>query len=140
MWDLVGAISDEALCQILELLLKGNPETSHALLQQVQMLFSQSKSAVTLLEGLVRLMNLLQLAVDNPQLEQAPAVYPILEATWERLCEIADKIIDGTWNLTMEDVVKMRSSIGQAAPQIGRSAQPQLWAESLLLDLLGVVV
>ena len=136
VWDMVGAVSDEALCEILELLLQRDREHSYALLHQVQTLFAQGKSATTLLEGLVRLLNLLQIAYTNPDLDQTPTVYPILESTWDRLCGVADGMIDSKLPLQLEDIVRIRSTIRQAASQIGRSPQPQLWAEALLLDLL----
>ena len=40
----------------------------------------------------------------------------------------------------VEELRQMNSLIRQAEPQIRQAAQPQIWLESLLMELAGVVV
>ncbi|WP_126146685.1 DNA polymerase III subunit gamma/tau [Synechococcus elongatus] len=123
VWDLLGAVPERQLLQLLEAIAANDPE---ALLTLIRQLLDRGREPLTVLQNLTAFSRDLLIARTAPQRRDLTTV---TEATWQELCTFAED-----W--TPEQILQLQQHLRQSELQIKNTTQPRLWLEVALLGLL----
>ncbi|MCJ2544195.1 DNA polymerase III subunit gamma/tau [Thermostichus vulcanus] len=123
VWDLVGAIPERHLLDLIDALAAQNAQ---GVLTQARQLLEHGKEPLVLVQNLVGFYRDLLLIKTAPEQRELVA---LTDSTWEALRERAP-------NYSVEILLAAQSHLRQCEPQIRQSGQPRLWLEIALMDLL----
>ncbi|AZB72858.1 DNA polymerase III subunit gamma/tau [Synechococcus elongatus] len=123
VWDLLGAVPERQLLQLLEAIAANDPE---ALLTFIRQLLDRGREPLTVLQNLTAFSRDLLIARTAPQRRDLTTV---TEATWQALCTFAQ-----AWS--PERILQLQQHLRQSELQIKNTTQPRLWLEVALLGLL----
>ncbi|MFQ3614892.1 MAG: DNA polymerase III subunit gamma/tau [Cyanobacteriota bacterium] len=123
VWDLVGAIPERHLLNLIDALAAQNAQ---GVLTQARQLLEHGKEPLVLVQNLVGFYRDLLLIKTAPEQRELVA---LTDPTWEALRERAP-------NYSVEILLAAQSHLRQCEPQIRQSGQPRLWLEIALMDLL----
>ncbi|MEN9225169.1 MAG: DNA polymerase III subunit gamma/tau [Thermostichus sp. HHBFW_bins_43] len=123
VWDLVGAIPERHLLELLDALMA---QDAQAVLSQARQLLEHGKEPLVLVQNLVAFYRDLLLIKTAPDRRELVA---LTDPTWEALQQRAP-------SYSVEKIVAAQSHLRQCEPQIRQSGQPRLWLEIALIDLL----
>ena len=123
VWNLVGAIPERDLLQVLTALESGDPAT---LLVHLRSLLDQGKEPQSVLQHLASFCRDLILAKTAPHRRE---LVSLTEETWQALIDHAQR-----WSLPT--LLSMQEKLRQAESLIRQSHQPRLWLEITVLELL----
>jgi DNA polymerase III subunit gamma/tau len=132
IWRLTGAVPESLLLEMIDALCAEVAIEIRvaSVIEQSRSLINSNKSPIAITQGLARVVQLIAIARVRPEPLQGEA---ISSQAWAKIQKIQDMFI-------VEELRQMNSLIRQAEPQIRQAAQPQIWLESLLMELAGVVV
>jgi DNA polymerase III subunit gamma/tau len=131
VYALTGAVPEPLLLKMVRTLSEQTDvETRIAnLLEQSRVLAAGNKSPIAVVQGLARMIQLLAVAASR----ETPLKGEMISAQgWEQIQELL-----GTFVVT--ELRSLNTMIRLGEPQIRLAAQPQIWLESLLMDIAGVV-
>lgn len=123
VWDLIGAVSEPDLVQLLQAIAHNHPES---LLDCARSIMERGKEPLTLLQNLAGFYRDLLIAKTAPQRNDLVAVTP---STWKALCEQATN-----WDIS--SILVGQQHLAKSEVQIKNTTQPRLWLEVTLLGLL----
>ncbi|MGQ9837966.1 MAG: DNA polymerase III subunit gamma/tau [Cyanobacteriota bacterium] len=123
VWDLVGAIPEQHLLQLIDALAAQDVQ---GVLTQVRQLLEHGKEPLVLVQNLVGFYRDLLLIKTAPVQRE---LVTLTDPTWEALRQRAP-------NYSVEILLAAQSHLRQCEPQIRQSGQPRLWLEIALMDLL----
>jgi DNA polymerase-3 subunit gamma/tau len=123
VWDLVGAVPENDLMELLQSIKNDNPT---ALIDMTRHLMDRGREPLIVLQSLASFYRDLLIAKAAPERSNLVA---LTDATWEKLCNFArdwdaELILAGQKHLQTHEV------------QIKNTTQPRLWLEVTLLGLL----
>jgi DNA polymerase-3 subunit gamma/tau len=123
VWDLVGAVPENDLMELLQAIKNDNPT---ALIDMTRHLMDRGREPLIVLQSLASFYRDLLIAKAAPKRSDLVA---LTSATWEKLCNFArdwdaELILAGQKHLQTHEV------------QIKNTTQPRLWLEVTLLGLL----
>jgi DNA polymerase-3 subunit gamma/tau len=123
VWDLVGAVPENDLMDLLQAIKNDNPT---ALIDMTRHLMDRGREPLIVLQSLASFYRDLLIAKAAPERSNLVA---LTDATWEKLCNFArdwdaELILAGQKHLQTHEV------------QIKNTTQPRLWLEVTLLGLL----
>jgi DNA polymerase-3 subunit gamma/tau len=123
VWDLVGAVPENDLMELLQAIKNDNPT---ALIDMTRHLMDRGREPLIVLQSLASFYRDLLIASSAPKRSDLVA---LTSATWEKLCNFArewdaELILAGQKHLQTHEV------------QIKNTTQPRLWLEVTLLGLL----
>jgi DNA polymerase-3 subunit gamma/tau len=122
VWDLVGAIPERHLLELIDALLA---QDIQGMLTQARQLLEHGKEPLVLVQNLVAFYRDLLLIKTAPQQRELVA---LTDPTWEALRQ-------RTPNYSVEMILAAQSHLRQCEPQIRQSGQPRLWLEIALTEL-----
>ncbi|MCF2971150.1 DNA polymerase III subunit gamma/tau [Synechococcus sp. Nb3U1] len=123
VWDLVGAIPERHLLDLIDALAA---QDAQGVLTQARQLLEHGKEPLVLVQNLVAFYRDLLLIKTAPQQRE---LVTLTDPTWEALRQRAP-------NYSVEMLLSAQSHLRQCEPQIRQSGQPRLWLEIALMDLL----
>lgn len=123
VWDLVGAVPERSLVELLQAIRSSNAEL---VLTQTRHLLDHGKEPLAVLQNLVGFCRDLLLAKTVPQRRDLVA---LTKETWDHLCQLA-------LQFQSEEILGLQRRLRDAEPQLRHTTQPRLWLEVTLLDLL----
>jgi len=123
VWDLVGAVPERDLMELLEAIASDNSE---AVLDRSRHLLDRGKEPLTVLQNLAGFYRDLLIAKTAPNRSDLVAVTP---PTWEKMCAFAHK-----WDTNI--ILAGGQHLRACEAQIKNTTQPRLWLEMSLLGLL----
>ncbi|MFQ3585703.1 MAG: DNA polymerase III subunit gamma/tau, partial [Cyanobacteriota bacterium] len=123
VWDLVGAIPERHLLDLIDALAA---QDAQGVLTQARQLLEHGKEPLVLVQNLVAFYRDLLLIKTAPERRELVA---LTDPTWEALRQRAP-------NYSVEILLAAQSHLRQCEPQIRQSGQPRLWLEIALMDLL----
>ncbi|MEN9231247.1 MAG: DNA polymerase III subunit gamma/tau [Thermostichus sp. DG02_5_bins_236] len=123
VWDLVGAIPERHLLDLIDALAA---QDAQGVLTQARQLLEHGKEPLVLVQNLVGFYRDLLLIKTAPEQRELVA---LTDPTWEALRQRAP-------NYSVEMILAAQSHLRQCEPQIRQSGQPRLWLEIALMDLL----
>lgn len=131
--QLTGAVPEQALLEMMASIIAPeltlDPALTVGLVDQAQTLAARGKSPIAILEGLTRMM---QLTMQAKYTDSPPRLTPVRPQTWETLQNLA--------TLAELSLLRQVNALLRAAePQIRQSMSPQLWLESVLLEVMALV-
>jgi DNA polymerase III subunit gamma/tau len=123
VWDLVGAVSEQDLFELILAIATDNPET---VITQCRKLLDRGREPLTVLQNLANFYLSLLIAKTAPQRNDLVAV---TAETWSKLIQEADN-----WQLST--ILQGQKKLKDSEVQIRNTTQPRLWLEITLLSLL----
>ncbi|WP_373537935.1 DNA polymerase III subunit gamma/tau [Microcoleus sp.] len=123
VWDLVGAVPENDLMELLQAIEKDNPT---ALIDMTRHLMDRGREPLIVLQSLASFYRDLLIAKTAPKRSDLVA---LTAATWEKLCDVAR-------NWDTELILASQKQLQTQEVQIKNSTQPRLWLEVTLLGLL----
>ncbi|QCS50242.1 DNA polymerase III subunit gamma/tau [Picosynechococcus sp. PCC 11901] len=123
VWDLVGAVPERDLLQLLQVIHSNDPE---AVIQQCRSLLNRGREPLVVLQNLASFYLNLLIAKTAPQRGDLIAV---TQPTWEILCQEANQ-----WELST--ILQGQQHLKESEYQLKNTTQPRLWLEITLLGLL----
>lgn len=123
VWDLVGAVSEQDLFELILAIATDNPET---VITQCRKLLDRGREPLTVLQNLANFYLSLLISKTAPQRNDLVAV---TAETWSKLIQEADN-----WQLTT--ILQGQKKLKDSEVQIRNTTQPRLWLEITLLSLL----
>ncbi len=123
VWDLVGAVPEQELLELLRAIAQNNAE---AVLDRVRQLMDRGREPLTVLQNLGGFYRDLLIAKTAPTRNDLVSITP---PTWKQVCEFV-QTFEISWIL--EGQKQLRTS----EVQIKNTTQPRLWLEVTLLGLL----
>ncbi|MEG4998692.1 DNA polymerase III subunit gamma/tau [Microcoleus sp. B4-D4] len=123
VWDLVGAVPENDLMELLQAIEKDNPT---ALIDMTRHLMDRGREPLIVLQSLASFYRDLLIAKTAPKRSDLVA---LTAATWEKLCDVAR-----TWDTEL--ILASQKQLQTQEVQIKNSTQPRLWLEVTLLGLL----
>jgi len=123
VWDLVGAVPENDLMELLQAIEKDNPT---ALIDMTRHLMDRGREPLIVLQSLASFYRDLLIAKTAPKRSDLVA---LTAATWEKLCDFAR-------NWDTELILASQKQLQTQEVQIKNSTQPRLWLEVTLLGLL----
>ncbi|ANV84270.1 DNA polymerase III, subunit gamma and tau [Picosynechococcus sp. PCC 7003] len=123
VWDLVGAVPERDLLQLLQVIHSNDPE---AVIQQCRSLLNRGREPLVVLQNLASFYLNLLIAKTAPQRGDLIAV---TQPTWEILCQEASQ-----WDLAT--ILQGQQHLKESEYQLKNTTQPRLWLEITLLGLL----
>ncbi|WP_013323611.1 DNA polymerase III subunit gamma/tau [Gloeothece verrucosa] len=127
VWELVGAIPEIDLLDLIKAIRTQNPDT---ILDLCRGLMNRGKEPLTVLQNLAGFYLNLVIAKTAPSRADLVAV---TASTWNALCEEAQQ-----WRL--EEILQGQQHLKDSEVQLKNTTQPRLWLEVTLLGLLSVGV
>lgn len=125
IWELVGAIPELDLLNLIKAIRSKNPET---ILESCRHLMNRGKEPLTILQNLAGFYLNLVIAKTAPTRSDLVAV---TASTWQELCQEA-----GHW--TLEEILQGQQHLKDSEVQLKNTTQPRLWLEVTLLGLLSL--
>ena len=131
VYALTGAVPEPLLLRMIGALSEQTSvETRIAnLLELSRILAAGNKSPIAVVQGLARMIQLLAVAASRESPLKGEAVS---DQGWQQIAGLL-----GTFMIP--EIQKLNAMIRLGEPQIRLAAQPQIWLESLLVDMAGVV-
>ena len=123
VWDLVGAVPENDLMELLEAIANDN---ATALIDMTRHLMDRGREPLIVLQSLASFYRDLLIAKAAPQRSNLVA---LTAATWEKLCDFAR-------NWDAELILASQKHLQTHEVQIKNTTQPRLWLEVTLLGLL----
>ncbi|MEB3224505.1 MAG: DNA polymerase III subunit gamma/tau [Synechococcus sp.] len=123
VWDLVGAVPERDLLQLIQVIRSDDPE---AVIQQCRSLLNRGREPLVVLQNLASFYLNLLIAKTAPQRGDLIAV---TQPTWEALCLEAQ-----AWDAT--NILRGQQRLKESEYQLKNTTQPRLWLEITLLGLL----
>ena len=123
VWDLVGAVPENDLMDLLQAIKNDNPT---ALIDMTRHLMDRGREPLIVLQSLASFYRDLLIASSAPKRSDLVA---LTSATWEKLCNFA-----GTWDAEL--ILASQKHLQTHEVQIKNTTQPRLWLEVTLLGLL----
>lgn len=123
VWDLVGAVPERDLMELLKAIAADKPE---AVLDRARHIMNRGREPLILLQNLASFYRDLLIAKTAPARSDLVAITP---PTWAELCEFAQ-------NLGLETILAGQKHLQGQEVQIKNTTQPRLWLEVALLGLL----
>ena len=123
VWELVGAVPEQDLLDLLEAIASGAPE---AVLEQCRHLIDRGREPLVVLQNLANFYLNLLIAKTAPTRTDLVAV---TEPTWKQLCAQAQR-----WEL--QTILHGQQRLKDSEAQLKSTTQPYLWLEITLLELL----
>lgn len=127
VWDLVGAVPEKDLMELLETIYSEKPE---ALIDKARYIINRGREPLVLLQNLASFYRDLLIAKTAPNRQDLVA---ITSATWQQLCEFAKR-----WDSNL--IIASQKHLRESEIQIKNTTQPRLWLEVSLLGLLPSVL
>jgi DNA polymerase III subunit gamma/tau len=128
VWNLVGSVPDPSLFNLLEVLVRGDVQDSTRALELLHtILYEQGREPGAIITGLLTMLRNLQLAMTTDD----DSYSTVMPDTWTKLMELAE-----TDRCTSSRVIGLRSHIRTSDYAIRTSANPILWLECLILDVV----
>uniref|UniRef100_A0A7C3VNR3 DNA polymerase III subunit gamma/tau n=1 Tax=Planktothricoides sp. SpSt-374 TaxID=2282167 RepID=A0A7C3VNR3_9CYAN len=127
VWDLVGAVPERDLLLLLQAIAADNPEL---LLDRARELMNRGREPLTVLQNLASFYRDLLIAKTAPQRPDLAAISP---ATWDQLCQEAQK-----WDISQ--ILHSQQHLRTSETQIKNTTQPRLWLEVTILGLLPAAI
>ena len=123
VWDLVGAVPENDLMELLQAIKNDNPT---ALIDMTRHLMDRGREPLIVLQSLASFYRDLLIASSAPKRSDLVA---LTSATWEKLCNFA-----GEWDAEL--ILAGQKHLQTHEVQIKNTTQPRLWLEVTLLGLL----
>ncbi len=123
VWNLVGAVSEQDLLDLLSAIATNHPET---VIIQCRKLLDRGREPLIVLQNLANFYLSLLIAKTAPQKSE---LVTLTQETWQKLCQTAE-------NWTMEVILQGQKKLKDSEVQIKNTTQPRLWLEITLLNLL----
>ncbi|WP_293351830.1 MULTISPECIES: DNA polymerase III subunit gamma/tau [unclassified Microcoleus] len=123
VWDLVGAVPENDLMELLEAI---DTDNATALIDMTRHLMDRGREPLIVLQSLASFYRDLLIAKAAPQRSNLVA---LTAGTWEKLCTFAQ-----TWNAEL--ILASQKHLQTHEVQIKNTTQPRLWLEVTLLGLL----
>ena len=123
VWDLVGAVPENDLMELLQSIKNDNPT---ALIDMTRHLMDRGREPLIVLQSLASFYRDLLIAKAAPERSNLVA---LTDATWEKLCNFA-------LNWETELILAGQKHLQTHEVQIKNTTQPRLWLEVTLLGLL----
>jgi len=123
VWDLVGAVPENDLMDLLQAIKNDNPT---ALIDMTRHLMDRGREPLIVLQSLASFYRDLLIASSAPKRSDLVA---LTSATWEKLCNFARD-----WNAEL--ILAGQKHLQTHEVQIKNTTQPRLWLEVTLLGLL----
>ncbi len=123
VWDLVGAVPENDLMELLQAIKNDNPT---ALIDMTRHLMDRGREPLIVLQSLASFYRDLLIAKSAPERSNLVA---LTDATWEKLCNFA-------LNWETELILAGQKHLQTHEVQIKNTTQPRLWLEVTLLGLL----
>ncbi|WP_017660212.1 DNA polymerase III subunit gamma/tau [Baaleninema simplex] len=123
VWDLVGAVPEKDLFDLLEAIASNNPQS---VLERCRNLLDRGREPPIVVQNLAGFYRDLLIAKTAPNRSDLVAVTP---PTWAKLCEFAQQ-----WDASI--ILGGSQHLRQCEIQIKNTTQPRLWLEVSLLGLL----
>ncbi|MBE9095399.1 DNA polymerase III subunit gamma/tau, partial [Tychonema sp. LEGE 07203] len=123
VWDLVGAVPENDLMELLQAIEK---DDATALIDMTRHLLNRGREPLIVLQSLASFYRDLLIASSAPKRSDLVA---LTAATWEKLCDFARN-----WNAEL--ILASQKHLQTHEVQIKNTTQPRLWLEVTLLGLL----
>ena len=123
VWDLVGAVPENDLMELLQAIKNDNPT---ALIDMTRHLMDRGREPLIVLQSLASFYRDLLIAKSAPERSNLVA---LTDATWGKLCKFA-------LNWETELILASQKHLQTHEVQIKNTTQPRLWLEVTLLGLL----
>ncbi|BAZ43150.1 DNA polymerase III subunit gamma/tau [Chondrocystis sp. NIES-4102] len=123
VWDLVGAVPEQDLLQLLEAVKNNN---SIGILQQCRSLLDRGREPLVVLQNLASFYLNLLIAKTAPQ---SPDLVAVTETCWQQLCSMGKD-----WDINL--ILYGQQQLKLAEAQLKQTTQPRLWLEITLLGLI----
>ncbi|WP_293334262.1 DNA polymerase III subunit gamma/tau [Microcoleus sp. CAWBG58] len=123
VWDLVGAVPENDLMELLEAI---DTDNATALIDMTRHLMDRGREPLIVLQSLASFYRDLLIAKSAPKRSDLVA---LTAGTWEKLCTFAQ-----TWNAEL--ILASQKHLQTHEVQIKNTTQPRLWLEVTLLGLL----
>jgi DNA polymerase-3 subunit gamma/tau len=123
VWDLVGAVPEQALLALLQAIMAGQPAL---VVEQTQTLLNRGREPLVVLQNLAGFYRDLLIAKTAPGRRDLVAM---TASTWASLTQIAQ-------HFALEQILAGQQHLRSCEAQIKNSTQPRLWLEVALLGLL----
>ena len=123
VWDLVGAVSEQDLLELIQAIASDNPE---GVISQCRKLLDRGREPLIVLQNLASFYLNLLIAKTAPEKQDLVA---ITNDTWQQLCQEAQQ-----WDLST--ILQGQKKLKDSEVQIKNTTQPRLWLEITLLNLL----
>ncbi|MBD0394520.1 MAG: DNA polymerase III subunit gamma/tau, partial [Microcoleus sp. C1-bin4] len=123
VWDLVGAVPENDLMELLQAIKNDNPT---ALIDMTRHLMDRGREPLIVLQSLASFYRDLLIASSAPKRSDLVA---LTSATWEKLCTFARE-----WDAEL--ILASQKHLQTHEVQIKNTTQPRLWLEVTLLGLL----
>ncbi|MBD1903074.1 DNA polymerase III subunit gamma/tau [Trichocoleus sp. DQ-A3] len=124
VWDLVGAVPERDLMELLKAIAHSDPE---AVLEKARHLMDRGREPLIVLQNLAGFYRDLLIAKTAPK---RPDLVAVTAPTWTHLCEFAD--------LDIPTILQGQKHLKDSEVQIRNTTQPRLWLEVTLLGLLPI--
>ena len=123
VWDLVGAVPEEDLLQLIKAIASDQIDV---VLSQCRKLMDRGREPLVVLQNLANFYLNLLIAKNAPNRSDLIAV---TETTWQSLCEEAQR-----WETSL--ILQGQKNLKDSEVQLKNTTQPRLWLEVTLLNLL----
>ncbi|MGI0482367.1 DNA polymerase III subunit gamma/tau [Geminocystis sp. CENA526] len=123
VWDLVGAVSEQDLLELIQSIATDNPEN---VITQCRKLLDRGREPIIVLQNLANFYLSLLISKTAPHRNDLVA---ITAETWSKLLQEAK-----TWELS--HILQGQKKLKDSEVQIRNTTQPRLWLEITLLNLL----
>ncbi|MBL1208681.1 DNA polymerase III subunit gamma/tau [Geminocystis sp. GBBB08] len=123
VWDLVGAVSEQDLLELIQAIATDNPET---VITQCRKLLDRGREPLIVLQNLANFYLNILIAKTAPQRNDLVA---ITADTWSKLTQEAH-------NWQLNTILQGQKKLKDSEVQIRNTTQPRLWLEITLLSLL----
>lgn len=127
VWDLVGAVPEKDLMELLEAIDSEKPES---VIDKVRNIINRGREPLILLQNIASFYRDLLIAKTAPSRQDLVA---ITSPTWQQLCEFAKR-----WDSNL--ILAGQKHLRESEIQIKNTTQPRLWLEVTLLGLLPSVL
>ncbi|MEB3278610.1 MAG: DNA polymerase III subunit gamma/tau [Lyngbya sp.] len=123
VWDLVGAVPERDLLELLKAIASENSTT---VIDSVRQLLNRGREPLIVLQNLAEFYRDLLIAKTAPQRSD---LVKLTQPTWEELCQFAHH-----WEI--HTILAAQKHLRESETQIKNTTQPRLWLEIILLGLL----
>ncbi|MDY7020824.1 MAG: DNA polymerase III subunit gamma/tau [Cyanobacteriota bacterium] len=127
VWDLVGAVPERDLLELLKAI---TSEQSTNVIEFIRQLLNRGREPLIVLQNLAEFYRDLLIAKTTPQRSDLVKLTP---STWEELCQFAQY-----WEIST--ILAAQKYLRESETQIKNSTQPRLWLEIILLGLFPSVL
>ncbi len=123
VWDLVGAVPEQSLLHLVQVIHEGRPEL---VLESVRQLMDRGREPLIVLQSLASFYRDMLIAKTAPDRMDLVAITP---QTWQELCVFVQP-------LAIELLLRGQQHLRATEVQVKNTTQPRLWLEVTLLGLL----